>query len=527
MSRPTNPWRVLVVLCLGQAIPLLDTTAVNVAIPTIIHDLNAGLDQILWVINGYTLTYATLLVTGGRLGDLYGQKRMFLSGLSFFVFSSALCGLVQNPEQLIAARLCQGVGAALLTPPVLAILTHIFPPERRGFALGVWGGLASVPVAVGPTLGGLIVSGLGWRWVFYINLPLGVAAIVFTWLIVPELRGERRIRLDVLGTILLTSSLALLAFGLIEGGPSGWGTVFGPVSVPMVLVAGFVLLAAFVYVERGRQDRDPLMPFAVIRNWNFTLMSIVVATLPGGLGAMLLLVTFHLQSGLGLSAFEAGLTVAAISLVSGACAPLGGRLTSRYGGKYVLIAGFLVWAAGIGYLALTARPGLTGLDVLPGLLISGVGLGLVFSPPGTIAMHDIDPAMSGAASGLFNTTRLGGGLLGVAATGTLLQAQLTGSLAESARRHAEALPPGDRTRFVEAFTGADPPDLSQSFPDVPRELIDGLTRTVYHEGVLEAVRFTYLLPMALLLAGALGTLAARVRRKAESPTRAAEPSRSG
>lgn len=518
-----SAWRVLVVLCLGQSVALLDTTVVNVAIPTIVDDLGANLDQILWVINGYTLTYAMLLVTGGRLGDLYGHKRLFLFGLGLFVLTSALCGLAQNPTQLIVARLCQGVGGALLTPPVLAIISNVFPPERRGFALGVSGTFASIPVAIGPTLGGLIVSSLGWRWVFYINLPIGVAAIILGWLVIPELRSARRPRLDVLGTFVLTASLALLVSGLIEGPPHAWGQVWGPVSVPVLLVAGLVLLLTFGFVQRARQDRDPLMPFAVVRQPNFTLMSIVVAALPGGLVAMLLLVTIHLQSGLGMTAFTAGLTVAAISLVAGACASLGGRLTSRYGGKYVLIIGFLVWAASIAYLAVQARPDVTWLDVLPGLLISGVGLGLVFSPPATIAMHDVDPAMSGAASGLFNTSRLGGGLLCVAITGAILQAQLATSLTKAAEHHAAALPPPYRTPFIESFTGVDPPDLSQSpaFAGLPPDLLDNLVRTTSHEGVSDAVQLTYLFPLALLLASALATFAVRQPRIEKTPTRTA------
>src|SRR5690348_16931726 len=203
-ARTTNPWLVLMVLTSGFFMIMLDTTIVNVAIPSMSTALNTTLDQILWVLNAYILVYAVLLITAGRLGDLFSQRNLFAVGLFVFTTASALCGLAQNPEQLILARILQGVGGALLTPQTLAILTTIFPPERRGAAFGIWGAVGGLASVAGPTLGGAIITGIDWRWIFYINVPIGIAALVATFLIVPDIRPGRHHGWDVPGIIVAT-----------------------------------------------------------------------------------------------------------------------------------------------------------------------------------------------------------------------------------------------------------------------------------------------------------------------------------
>src|SRR3989440_509363 len=201
----TNPWLVLLVLTTGFFMILLDTTIVNVAIPAMSTGLNTTLDQILWVLNAYILVYAVLLITAGRLGDLYGPKQLFLVGLVLFTLASAACGLAQNPGELIAARVAQGIGGALLTPQTLSVITVIFPPDKRGAAFGIWGAVAGVATVAGPTLGGLIVTHGGWRWIFYVNLPVGIIPLVLAAIVVPTLQLNRRHRLDILGTLLATA----------------------------------------------------------------------------------------------------------------------------------------------------------------------------------------------------------------------------------------------------------------------------------------------------------------------------------
>ncbi|MDP9819298.1 DHA2 family efflux MFS transporter permease subunit [Spirilliplanes yamanashiensis] len=467
-----RPWWVLAALCVGNSVSLLDTTVVNVAIPALVADLGATVTQILWVVSSYLVAYAVLLVTGGRLGDLYGARTVYIGGMALFTAASAACGLAATPGQLIAARLVQGLGAALLTPQVLAIVSRTFPAERRGAALGVWGAVAGASAAAGPTVGGLLVSAFGWRSVFYVNVPLGIIAVGLALALVPDTGARDRRRFDVLGTVLLTAALFLLAYGLIEGDAHDWGQVAGPVTVPMLLAAGVVVLGAFAAVEHRRQDREPLLPFAVLRDRNFRLAAILVCALPFSLNAMFFLTLLHLQTGLGLTASSAGLLVAVAPILSVAVSVYAGRLIDRFGGKYVMIAGYLAFAAGIAALAVAVRPGASWPGLLPGLLVFGVGMGLAAAPPAAIALHDIPPSLAGAASGLFNMSRLCGSALGGAAVGALLQVRL-----------------GD------ASIGASSPAL------------------------VDAVRATYLLPVVVLVAATAAAF--RLRPPAPAPAPAA------
>ncbi|WP_432094666.1 MFS transporter [Streptomyces sp. bgisy100] len=476
-TRMRSPWWALFAICWAQSVVLLDTTAVNVAVPEITSGLDANLTQVLWVINAYLLSFAVLLVTGGRLGDLYGARRVFLTGLLIFTLASAACGLADTPGQAIAARVLQGIGGALLTPQAMVIINQMFPVERRGAALGVWGSFAGIVAAAGPTFGGFLVASLGWRWIFWINLPIGAVGAVLMLLCVTRVTGDKRPRLDMAGAALLTVAMFLLVYALLEGESRNWGTVWGPVTVPVLIAAGLLVLAVFAFVERRRQDREPLVPFAVLRNRNFTVMATVVGVLPCGLGGMMLLTPMYLQEVQHLSAFRAGLLVAVAPLVSVFIAPYSGRLTDRFGGKYVMVTGLLFFAGGIALLAALIRADSGQAALLPGLLCVGVGMGVAFAPAAVVAFRDIDPAMAGAASGLFNTTRLCGSLLGSAAVGALLQVQLA------------------------------------------------------RQDTTTAIRLTYLLPVALMLLGAAVTLAVRGAKPdapgpAESAAGAA-PARSG
>lgn len=260
-----NPWAVLSVLCLGFFMVLLDLTIVNIAIPSIIVGLHAGLDQILWVLNAYTLTYAVLLITAGRLGDRFGQRNMFTVGLALFTVSSAVCGLAQDPTQLILARIVQGVGGALLTPQTLAILTTIFPPERRGVAFGVWGAVAGVATITGPVLGGALVTYLDWRWIFYVNVPIGIVAFVLSLLVIPDLRPGRRSDLNLVGVLNASVALFVITFGLIEGQRYDWSTFASwqglTLTIPEIIGGGLVLLALFFAWDYFQTS--PLVPLTL------------------------------------------------------------------------------------------------------------------------------------------------------------------------------------------------------------------------------------------------------------------------
>src|SRR5579864_5919237 len=320
----TNPWLVLLVLTTGFFMILLDTTIVNVAIPAMSSNakdgLNTTFDQILWVLNAYILVYAVLLITAGRLGDLYGQRNMFAVGLFIFTAASALCGFSQNVTELILARIVQGVGGALLTPQTLAILTTIFPPERRGAAFGIWGGVAGLATLAGPTVGGAIITYIDWRWIFYINVPIGIAALVATFLIIPDLRPGRRHGWDFVGIVVATAGLFAIVFGLIEGQKYSWGQIasYG-VTIPEVIGAGAVLIVLFLIWERFQSE--PLLPLNLFANRNFAVASWIAAAISFGMLSMFLPFTIYLQSARGFTALVAGLTLAPMSVTSMMTAP--------------------------------------------------------------------------------------------------------------------------------------------------------------------------------------------------------------
>ncbi len=292
-SRPTNPWLVLVVLTTGFFMIMLDTTIVNVAIPAMSAGLNTTLDQILWVLNSYILVYAVLLITAGRLGDLYGQRTLFAIGLAIFTVASGLCGFAQDANQLIVARILQGVGGALLTPQTLAILTSLFPPERRGAAFGIWAGVAGLATLAGPTLGGAIVTYIDWRWIFFVNVPIGIAALIATFAIIPDLRPGRRHGWDIVGVILATSGLFGVIFGLIEGERFNWGEIGSYViTIPEVVGAGVVLMVLFVVWER--YQAEPLVPLSLFEERNFAVTNWIAAAIAFGMMSLFLPIVIYL-----------------------------------------------------------------------------------------------------------------------------------------------------------------------------------------------------------------------------------------
>ncbi len=520
-----SPWAVLIVLCLGFFMILLDTTIVNIAVPDMIDSLGATLDQILWVINAYILAYAVLLITAGRLGDIYGPKPLFIIGLIVFTLASAACGLAQTPTQLILARVVQGVGAALLTPQTLSTLTIIFPADKRGAAFGVWGAVAGVATVTGPTLGGLLVTNYSWRWIFFVNLPVGILTIVLALILMPDVKINRRHRLDLPGTALASLGLFLVCFGLIEGQPHGWGTVWGPITIPMIIAAGVVVLAAFLWQQKAQQDNEPLVPFGIFKDRNFALMNLVGGAIAFGMLGLFLPVVIFLQSVLGLTALQAGLTLAPMSLVSMCTAPFAGRLADRVGGKFVLLTGLSLFTLGFSILLASSHPDSTRLHLLPGVLVTGLGLGMTFAPLQTIAMRNVAPQVAGAASGMINTTRQLGSVIGSAAVGALLQAQLSTELKSTATANAAQLPEQFRNQFVEGFSNAASKGLEVgagqsgvALPSgLPAQVIQAITaiaQKTFHEAFTAAMRTTLVLPLIVLGLAALSVLL--VRRRAPS-----------
>ena len=443
-----NPWAVLLVVSLGFFMTLLDLTIVNIAIPNLITKLHASLDDVLWVINAYALVLAVLVITAGRLGDLIGPRIMFMGGVAVFTAASAACGLAASPGWLIGFRAVQGLGAAMLMPQTLTIITNTFPPDRRGAAFGVWGAVAGVATIAGPTLGGLLVTVFDWRWIFFVNLPIGLFVLLVTPLIIPDVRPGRRHRIDIPGVLLASSALLAICYGLVEGQKYDWGTIAGFVSIPLVLGLGVVLLIAFLLVQKLTQDKEPLVPFALFRDRNYSVVNWVSGVLAVGMMGIFIPLTIYLQSVLGFSALKAGLTMAPASLVSMFVAPVAGRMTDKIGGKFILMSGLILFGAGMGWIALIAQPDSSWLVFLAPLIVAGLGMGCIFAPMVTVAMRDIEPRMAGAASGVLNTIRQVGLVIGTAAVGALLQNRLVSAMAGQAAIRSAALPPQVRGQFV-------------------------------------------------------------------------------
>ncbi|TCO65934.1 MFS transporter [Actinocrispum wychmicini] len=517
-----RPWLVLAVLCLGFFVILLDTTIVNIAVPELTVSLGATLDQVLWIVNAYTITYAALLITGGRLGDMYGAKRLFMIGLVLFTTASAVCGLAQTPAQLIAARALQGVGGALLTPQTLAIITVTFPANRRGAAYGIWGAVAGLATVAGPAVGGWLVTSLNWRWVFYVNLPIGLAALGLAAAFLPDLRFNRRHRLDWRGTALVSLALFLISFGLIEGPSHRWGAVWGPVTIPTVLGAGVVVLLLFVWQQRAHRDREPLVPTGIYANRDFAVMSGVVAAISFGMLGLFLPLVIFLQSVLSLSALQAGLVLAPMSLASIASAPVAGRLADRYGGKDALIFGLVFWAGGIALVLWSTRIDDDRGQLIAGLVIAGLGLGMTFAPLQSIAMRDIMPNVASAAAGLMNTARQLGALLGSSVTGALLQAQLAARLGPAADQNVDALPESFRPWVLDGFhkaaatakglevgAGQSGAHIPADVPASVRPAIEQIALKAFHESYIPAMRLTLILPVIVLALAVIGALFVR------------------
>ena len=519
-----NPWLVLLVVSLGFFMTLLDLTIVNIAIPNMITKLGASLDDILWVINAYALVLAVLVITAGRLGDLIGPRTLFVAGVALFTLASAACGLSPSAGWLIGFRAVQGLGAAMLMPQTLTIITNTFPPERRGAAFGIWGAVAGVATIAGPTLGGLLVTAFDWRYIFFVNLPIGAAVLVLTFVIIPDLRLGRSHRIDIPGVLLATAALLAICYGLVEGQKYHWGTVTSFITIPLILGAGAVLLVVFLLYQKLTQSREPLIPFAVFRDRNFSVMNWVSGVLAIGMMGIFLPFTIYLQSVLGFSALKAGLAMAPASLISIFVAPFAGRLTDRIGGKYILMTGLTLFGAGMGWLALIARPDSSWQSFLAPLIVAGFGMGCVFAPLITVAMRNIQPQMAGAASGVLNTVRQVGLVIGTAAVGALLQNRLVSTMTSQAASRSAALPPQVRHRFVTEIqhsasngiqVGAGQNGGMARQSGLPASLAAEVARIghdVFTFAYVEAMRSTMILPVVLLAVGALSCLALRERK---------------
>ena len=395
----------------------LDNLVVTTALPSIREHLHAGLEDLQWTVNPYTLTFAVLLLTGATLGERFGRRRLFTAGLAVFTAGSAAAALAPGIGWLVAARAVQGVGAAVLIPLTLTLLSAAVPPERRGLVLGAWGAVGGLAVAVGPLVGGAIVEGASWQWIFWVNVPIGVAMLPFAWTKLTESKGTAT-RLDWPGLVLASLGLFGIVLGVVRGNAHGWTSV--TVLPPMVI--GAVLVAAFVAWEL-RGARSPMLPMRLFRSRGFTMTNTASLLMYFGMFGSIFLLAQFLQVVQHYSPLEAGLRTLPWTGMPMLVAPIAGALSDRIGGRPLLASGLLLQAIGLGWLALVASPTVPYLDLVPAFVVSGVGMSLFFAPVANVVLSSVRRTEEGIASGANNAIRELGGVFGIAVLGAVFSAR--------------------------------------------------------------------------------------------------------
>ncbi|HYJ20468.1 MAG TPA: MFS transporter [Solirubrobacterales bacterium] len=414
-------WWTLGAMCFALFMIMLDNTVVNVALPSIQKDLDASISGLEWTINGYTLSFAVLLATGGRLGDIFGRRRMFLLGVIIFTVTSATAGFAVNSTDLVISRVVQGVGAALMMPATLSIITDAFPASERGKAMGMWAGVSALALAVGPVLGGFLTEHVSWRAIFYLNIPVAIGAVTAALFAVRESRDTTVGReVDYAGVVALTAGLTALILALVEGNAWGWGS---PEIIGLLAVA-VLGLGAFVAIEQ--RVKVPMVDFSLLSDRNF-LGSVVVALIVSfAMLGVFFFLALYMQNILGYSPLEAGVRFLPSTLMIVGVAPVAGRLSDRFGPRWLIAGGLAVVAASLySFSGIAVDSGY--LDLLPGFMLLGIGIAMTMSPMTSAAMNAVPVQKAGVASGVLSMFRMVGGSLGVAVTGAIFQARVGSS----------------------------------------------------------------------------------------------------
>jgi EmrB/QacA subfamily drug resistance transporter len=416
-------WLALIVLCLGVLMIVLDTTIVNVALPSIKQDLQFTDASLVWVVNAYMLTFGGFLLLGGRLGDLFGHRRLFLAGIVLFTAASLACGLAQSQAMLVAARAVQGIGGAVVTSVALSLIMMLFvEPAERAKAMGVYGFVCAGGGSVGVLLGGLLTSTLNWHWIFLVNLPIGLLVLAWCLRLLPGGSGHAAGgKLDVAGAVTVTSALMLAVYAIVNGNETGWTA---PQTLGM-LAAAVVLLGAFLVIES--RVREPLMPLGMFRLRNVAAANVVGVLWAAAMFAWFFLTALYMQLVLGYGPMQVGLAFLPANLIMAAFSlGLSAKIVMRFGIRGPLCAGLVLAGAGLALFAFAPVDGSFALHVLPGMVLLGFGAGLAFNPVLLAAMSDVAPADAGLASGLVNTSFMMGGALGLAVLASIAAARTAG-----------------------------------------------------------------------------------------------------
>jgi EmrB/QacA subfamily drug resistance transporter len=437
-AEENRKWWTLAAVSFGLFMIMLDNTVVNVALPSIERDLHMSISGLEWVVTGYALVFAALLITGGKLADMFGRRRIFIVGLVIFTLASLACGLAPNAGFLIGARGVQGIGAALMNPATLSIITATFPPRQRGQAIGIWAGVSALALAIGPLVGGLIVDHISWNWIFFVNVPVGILAIVVSQLVIRESRDTSHEQsIDLPG--LLTSGLALfaLSYALIEGNTLGWTSA----EVLGLFVAAAVLFVSFVLLER--HQRLPMLDLSLFKIGSFAGANIVALLVSLGMFGVFFFVSLFVQNILGYSPTQAGAIFLPMTVLVILVAPMAGKLSDRVGSRWLMGIGMTLLSLS---LLLYQRVGI-GSDfwtLLPALVLGGIGMAMTMSPMTSAAMGSVPVDKAGVGSGVLNSFRQVGGSLGIALMGAIVASHI----------HAPPASPLARQEFVNGLHAA-------------------------------------------------------------------------
>jgi EmrB/QacA subfamily drug resistance transporter len=506
-------WWTLGAMCFALFMLMLDNTVVNVALPSIEHDLGSSLSSLEWIVNGYTLAFAVFLATGGRLGDIFGRRLTFLIGVTLFSISSATAGFAPDTAWLVGSRVVQGIGGALMMPATLSIVTNAFPAAERGKAIGTWAGVSALALAIGPVLGGFLTEAVSWRAIFFINLPVGAGAVFATLFAVRESRDTTVGReVDYAGVVTLTVALTALVLALIEGNSWGWSST----SILALFAASVVMMIAFVIVER--RVATPMVEFPLFASRNFVGANLIALVVTFAMLAQFFFVALYMQNILGYSPLQAGIRFLPATLMIVAIAPIAGRLTDRIGPRIPIAVGLSLTAGALVWLT-QIDPSTTYGDLFPSFILMGVGMALVMSPMSTAAMNAVADAKAGIASGILSMNRMIGGTLGVAVIGAVFQAaassDLDSSLAHSGLTAAQR---GDIAHALGGGGSAVPSGVSHA----QAAEIATAARDAFINGFASSMKVATAVVVAGVIA-ALALIRSERKREAEAPAGGVTP----
>jgi len=412
-AEETRKWFTLGAVSFGLFMIMLDNTVVNVALPSIQRDLGTDLSELQWIVTGYALTFAALMLIGGKVADAYGRRLIFVVGIVVFTAASLWCGLAGSGDELIAARVIQGVGAALMNPATLSIIAATFPPHQRGTAIGIWAGTSALALAIGPLVGGLITEHLDWSWIFFVNIPVGILAIVASFLFIDESRDSTHVRLDLPGLATSAVGLFALTYALIEANTYGWDSarILGAFAVAGVSILTFVLLE--------RYQRAPMLPLELFRSGTYTGANLVVLLVALAMFGVFFFLSLYMQNVLGYSPVQTGAAFLPMTILIILVAPIAGRTSDRIGSRGLMTAGMILIAVQLLYFS---RLGVDASfwNLLPAFLVGGVGMSLTMTPSAAAATRSVSVDKAGVGSAVLNASRQIGGSLGIALIGAII-----------------------------------------------------------------------------------------------------------